>query len=91
MLHVPHQPQNLTFGELIVPSVRYRQPEPTKPVGAAKVVEEVGQFGPKVLENRMFLAVGRDFIGRIGGPNRFAQGCEAIVIIFTTMQSMSHR
>jgi hypothetical protein len=53
MLHAPHQPPNLTFKELIVPSVGYRQPEPSKPVGTAKVVQKVGQFGPKVLENRM--------------------------------------
>jgi len=26
LLHAPYQPQNLTFGELIVPSVGYRQP-----------------------------------------------------------------
>ncbi len=26
LLHAPHQPPNLTFGELIVPSVGYRQP-----------------------------------------------------------------
>jgi hypothetical protein len=63
--------------ELIVPSVGYRQPEPSKPVGTAKVVQEVGQFGPKVLENRMLRDVGTVFIGRIGGPNRFAQGGEA--------------
>ena len=58
VLHAPHQLPNLTFGELIVPSVGYRQPEPIKPVGAAKVVQEVGQFGPKVLENRMFCDIG---------------------------------
>ncbi len=37
LLHAPHQPPNLTFGELIVPSVGYRQPEPIKPVCTAKV------------------------------------------------------
>ena len=58
LLHSPHKPPNLTFGQLIVPSVGYRQPEPSKPVGAAKVVQEVGQFRPKVLENRMLLDVG---------------------------------
>ena len=58
VLHAPHQLPNLTFGELIVPSVGYRQPEPIEPVGAAKVVQEVGQFGPKVLENRMFCDIG---------------------------------
>ena len=26
LLHATHQPPNLTFGELIVPSVGYRQP-----------------------------------------------------------------
>ncbi len=26
LLHAPHQPPNLTFGVLIVPSVGYRQP-----------------------------------------------------------------
>ena len=35
VLHAPHQLPNLTFGELIVPSVGYRQPEPIKPVRAA--------------------------------------------------------
>ena len=58
VLHAPHQQPNLTFGELIVPSVGYRQPEPIKPCGTAKVVQEVGQFGPKVLENRMFCDIG---------------------------------
>ena len=28
VLHAPHQLPNLTFGELIVPSVGYRQPKP---------------------------------------------------------------
>ena len=60
--HAPHQPPNLTFKELIVPSVGYRQPEPSKPVGTAKVVQKVGQFGPKVLENRMLRDVGTVFI-----------------------------
>ena len=58
LLHAPHQQPNLTFGELIMPSVGYRQPEPIKPVGAAKVVQEVSQFGLKVLENRMFCDIG---------------------------------
>ena len=58
VLHAPHQQPNLTFGELIMPSVGYRQPEPIKPVGAAKVVQEVSQFGPKILENRMFCDIG---------------------------------
>ena len=62
LLHAPHQPPNLTFKELIVPSVGYRQPEPSKPVGTAKVVQKVGQFGPKVLENRMLRDVGTVFI-----------------------------
>ncbi len=48
--------------ELIVPSVGYRQPEPSKPVGTAKVVQKVGQFWPKVLENRMLRDVGTVFI-----------------------------
>ncbi len=53
LLHVLHQPSHLTFLELIVPSFGHRQPEPSKPFGVANVVQEVGQFGPKVLENRM--------------------------------------
>ncbi len=68
LLHAPHQPPNLTFGELIVSSVGYRQPEQSKPVGPAKVVQEVGQFGPKELENRMLRDVGTVFIGRLGVP-----------------------
>ena len=78
LLHAPHQQPNLTFGELIVPSVGYRQPEPIKPAGTAEIVQEVGQFGPKVLENRMLRDVGRVLVGRFGGPNCFAQCCEAI-------------
>jgi hypothetical protein len=62
LLHALHQPPNLTFRELIVPSVRYRQPEPIKPVGAAKVVQKVGQLGPKVLENWMLCDVGKGFV-----------------------------
>jgi hypothetical protein len=40
----------------------------------------------------MLSDVGTVFISRIGGPNRFAQGGEAleIVMIITTMQGMSH-
>ncbi len=49
LLHTPHQPPNLTFGELIVSSVGHRQPESTKPAVTTKVVQEVGQFGQKVL------------------------------------------
>jgi hypothetical protein len=77
---------------LIVSSVGYRQPKTSKPVGTAKVVQEVGQFGPKVLENWILRDVCTVFIGRIGGPNRFAQGGEAIefAMINTTMQRMSH-
>jgi hypothetical protein len=92
LLHAPHQPPNLTFEELIVPAVGYRQPEPIKPVCTAKVVQKVGQFGLKVLENRMFHNVGCVFNCRIRGPNGFAQGCEAIGIamIISTMQRMSH-
>ena len=52
---------------------------------SAKVVQEVGQFGPKVLENRMLRDVGRVFIGRVGGPNRFSQGGETTVIMFAAM------
>ena len=63
LLDAPHQPLNLTSEELIVQSVGYRQPESIKPAGTAKVVQEVGQFGPKVLENRMFHDVSRVFIG----------------------------
>ena len=58
LLDAPHQPLNLTVEELIVPSVGYRQPEPIKPAGTAEIVQEVGQFGPKVLENRMFCDIG---------------------------------
>ena len=52
----------VTFEELIVPSVGYRQPKPIKPVGTAEVVQKVGQLGPKVLENRMLHDVGRVWI-----------------------------
>ncbi len=48
LLHTPHQPPNLTFGELIVSSFGHRQPKPTKPAVTTKVVQEVGQFGLKV-------------------------------------------
>ena len=58
LLHAPHQQPNLTFGELIMPSVGYRQPEPIKAAGTGEIVQEVGQFGPKVLENRMFCDIG---------------------------------
>ena len=61
LLHAPHQQPNLTFEELIVLSVGYRQPEPIKPIGTAEIVQEVGQFAPKVLENRMLHDVGRVF------------------------------
>ena len=63
LLDAPHQPLNLTSEELIVQSVGYRQPESIKPARTAKVVQEVGQFGPKVLENRMLHDVSRVFIG----------------------------
>ena len=80
LLHAPHQPPNLTFEELIVLSVGYRQPEPIKPIGTAEIVQEVGQFAPKVLENRMLHDVGRVFGSRFGGANGFAQGSETIPV-----------
>jgi hypothetical protein len=39
---------NLTCRVLIAPSVGYWQPKPSKPFGVAKVIQEVGHFGPKV-------------------------------------------
>ncbi len=63
LLHAQHQPPNLTCGELVVPFVGCRQPKPTKTASKVKVVQEVGQFGLKVLENWMFCEIGRVFIG----------------------------
>ncbi len=72
--------RKLTCRELIVPSVGYRQPHPTKPVGAAKVVWEVGQFGPKVLGNWMLCDIDPVFIGRFKGNNGFSQAAKPLYL-----------
>ena len=57
---------------------------------AAIVVQVMGDFIPEVFQNPMFCDVICVCLSRLGGTNRFAQGCKPIVIavVVTTMQTM---
>ena len=91
LLHAPHQSSDMTVTELIVPSIRWREPKARKPV-AAIVVQVMGNLFPEVFQRPMFLNVISVCLNRLGGPKFFAQGCKPIVfaMIVTTMQAMCH-
>ncbi len=88
-LHAPHQPSDLTLTELIVLPIRRRKPKAREPV-ASIVVQVMRNFIPEIFQNPMFNDVISVCLSRLGGPNRFAQGCKSITIVATTMQTMSH-
>jgi hypothetical protein len=89
LLHTPHQPSDMTVTELIVPSIRLREPKARKPV-AAIVVQVMGDFGPEIFQRPMLCNVISVCLSGLGGPNFFAQGGKSIVaaMIVTTMQTM---
>jgi hypothetical protein len=81
----------MTVTELIVPSIRWREPKARKPV-AAIVVQVMGNFFPEIFQRPMLcISV---CLSRPGGPNFFAQGsgCKPIVtaMIVTAMQAVCH-
>jgi hypothetical protein len=53
LLHAPHQPPDMMLVKLIMPPVRWRQPEATKPV-AAIVMQVMGHFPSQKFQNLMF-------------------------------------
>ena len=89
LLHVPHQPSDMTVMELIVLSIRRREPKARKPV-AAIVVQIMGDFFPEIFQRPMVCNVSSVCRSRLGGPNFFAQGCKSIVfaMITSTIQTM---
>ena len=91
LLHAPHQPSDMTITELIVLSIRRREPKARKPV-AAIVVQIMGDFIPEIFQRPMFCNVISVCLSRLGGPDFFAQGCKPIVpaTIFPAMQAMRH-
>ena len=91
LLHTPHQPSDMTVTELIVPSIRRREPKARKPV-AAIVVQVMGNFIPEIFQRPMLCNVISVCLSGLGGPYLFAQGCKPIVfaMIVTTMQAMRH-
>jgi small ligand-binding sensory domain FIST len=90
-LHSSHQPSDLTPTQLIVFPIGRRKAKARKPV-AAIVVQVMGYFIPEVFQDLMFSDVIGVCLGRLGGPNLFAQGCKPIMIsmVVTAMQTMSH-
>ena len=54
MLHVPHQPSNITSIQLFVASVRWREPKACKPM-VMKVVQILGYLFAAIFQRCMFL------------------------------------
>ena len=79
LLHAPHQPVDMTITELIVLSIRRREPKARKPV-AAIVVQIMGDFFPEIFQRPMFCNVSSVRRSRLGGPDFFAQGSKSIVL-----------
>ena len=53
-LHAPHQPSDMTPTELIMLSIRRREPKARKPV-AAKVVQIMGDFIPEIFQRPIMI------------------------------------
>ena len=51
LLHAPHQPSDVAITELIVLSIRQREPKARKPV-AAIVVQIMGDFFPEIFQTQ---------------------------------------
>ena len=66
-LHAPHQPSDMTLTELIVLSIRRREPKARKPM-AAIVVQIMGDFFPEIFQRPMFCNVSSVCLSRLGGP-----------------------
>jgi hypothetical protein len=90
-LHAPHQSSDMTVTELIVPSIRWREPKARKPV-AAIVVQVMGNFFPEIFQRPMLCNIISVCLSGLGGPDFFAQGCKPIVpaMIVTAMQAVCH-
>ena len=90
-LHTPHQPSDMTVTELIVPSIRRREPKARKPV-AAIVVQIMGYFVPEIFQRPMFRNVSSVRHSGLGGPDFLAQGCKPIVpaTIVPALQAVRH-
>jgi hypothetical protein len=90
-LHTPHQPSDLTLTKLIVLPIGRRKPKAREPV-AAIVMQVMGDFIPEVLKSLMFSYVISVCFSRLGGSNRFSQGCKSNVfaIAVASVQTMSH-
>ena len=56
LLHASHQPSDVMLIKLIMPPIRWRQPEANKPV-ATEVMQVTGQFLSNIFENRVFLNI----------------------------------
>ena len=91
LLHAPHQPSDMTITELIVLSIRRREPKAREPV-AAIVVQIMCDFFPEIFQRPMLCNVISVCLSGLGGPDFFAQGCKPIVVamIVPTMQAMRH-
>ena len=91
LLHAPHQPSDLTFTKLIMFSIWRRKSKASKPV-ASIVVQVMGNFIPEVFQNPMLQDIIGVYLGRLGGPYLFSQGCKSIVVamVVTAKQIMSH-
>jgi hypothetical protein len=91
LLHAPHQPSDLTFTKLIMFSIWRRKSKASKPV-ASIVVQVMGNFIPEVFQNPMLQDIIGVYLGRLGGPYLFSQGCKSVVVamVVTAMQIMSH-
>ena len=91
LLHAPHQPSDKTPTELIVLSIRRREPKARKPV-AAIAVQIMGDFFPEIFQRPMFCNVSSVRRSRLRGPDFFAQGCKSIVpaTIVPAQQAVRH-
>jgi hypothetical protein len=91
LLHAPHQPSDMTVMELIVLSIRRREPKARKPV-AAIVVQIMGYFVPEIFQRPMFCNVSSVRRSGLGGPDFLAQGCKPIVpaTIVPALQAVRH-
>ena len=89
LLHAPHQPVDMTITELIVLSIRRREPKAREPV-AAIVVQIMGDFFPEIFQRPMLCNVISVCLSGLGGPDFFAQGCKSILpaTIVPAMQAM---
>ena len=89
LLHAPHQSSDMTVTELIVLSIRWREPKAREPV-AAIVVQVMGNFFPEIFQRPMLCNVISVCLSGLGGPNSFAQGCKPIVVAMIALLQILH-